>query len=147
MAKYEFGSEPWIAEILAIVRRLLDGADLNDIEYRSCEAYLDPPPHLARPGGLGWHLIVSRGCLTLGAGPLEQADRIIHADYATVAPLASIPYQDNPEGVAAVQAKARAAAAAGQLRVWGDTPPSAVFPQLAPLHDLVAEITAPFPAP
>jgi hypothetical protein len=142
MARFEFGSDAWVAEVHGLVRRLLDGADLGGIEFRSCEAYLNPPPHLARPGGLGWHMIVSGGRLTLGAGPLAEADRIVHADYATIAPLASIAYRDNPAGEAKVREAARKAAEAGLLKAWGDKPPSAVLPQLAPLHDMVADITA-----
>ena len=142
MARYEFGSDDWVAAVHGLVRQLLEGADLSGIEFRSCEAYLDPPPHLARPGGLGWHMIVSGGRLTLGRGPLENADRIVKADYAMIAPLASIAYRDNPAGEARVRETAKKAAEEGLLRVSGDRPPSAVLPQLAPLHDMVADITA-----
>jgi hypothetical protein len=143
MERYEFGSRVWLARIHELVRELLSGVDLTGIDYSSSEEYLDPPAHLARPGGLGWHMIVRDGQLILGEGPLRDAQRAITADYSVVAPLASVVYRDNPDGEALVRAAAQKAAAQGLLSARGDKPPSAVLPQLAALHDRVAEMTVP----
>lgn len=142
MDRYEFGSPPWIDKIHDAIRRLLSGVDLSGVEYSSSEEYLDPPAHLQRDGGLGWHLIVSNGELKLGHGPLRTAQRQIRADYTTIRPLAAVSYRDNPEGEEIVKAQARSALEQGLLSVSGDKSPATVFPQLAPLHDLVADFTA-----
>lgn len=141
--RYELGSVEWITAIHAIIRDLMQGADLDGISYSSSEEYLDPPPHLAINGRSGWHMIVADGQLRLGVGPLDTAERRVIADYQFIRPLASISYADNPDGEARVRDEAIAGAAKGLLRAHGERSASSVFPQLAPLHDLVANITMP----
>lgn len=143
MPRHQFGSPQWVEALHGIVRRLLSDADLAGIEYSSSEEYLDPPQHLATAGGVGWHLIVRDARLTLGHGPLQDAERVIRGDYRTIEPMAALSYRNDPQGEAKVMAMAVEAASRGLLSVRGARAPSSVLPQLAGLHDLVADITAP----
>lgn len=142
MQQYEFGSAAWIDAIHRAIRELMKDADLSGVEFSSSEEYTDPPAHIAVNGRAGWHLIVSNGELTLGSGPLDSAERQVTADYTIIKPLAAVSYRDNPDGEAIVKAQAADAFAKGLLSAKGDRAPSAVFPQLVPLHDLVADFTA-----
>lgn len=138
---FEFGAREWTQSVLKTVERLLDGVDLANIEYAFSEAYLNAPPDIAAAGG-GWHFKVSAGLLTLGPSPVDDADLTIEADYETLRPLASVAFEGNPEAQSRVLAAAKDAISRGLLKVRGRRSPESVFPQLAPLHDIVAGFTA-----
>jgi hypothetical protein len=139
--QHDFGTPEWFEAFFGIVRKLMEGVDLTGHRFSSCEEYLNPPQELARDGKLGWHMVVADGRLHLGVGPIERADRKITADFALVKELAAIPFKNNPSGEERARNAAREAAEKGLFKVLGDKPPSAVFPSLAPLHDIVAHMT------
>ncbi|MGW5107826.1 hypothetical protein [Nocardia sp. NPDC004123] len=144
--KFGYVSLEWLDAVAVIIADLLDGHDLDSLDFCICEDLTNPPPGRANTpaGTLSWFIRIRHNELEVGGGSVEYADIRIVADYVTHHELSRRAWAGNPEAIAASEHRRELATDSGKLRIEGDltAAPSVVRQLVMQLHDPVAAITA-----
>ncbi|GAB2564866.1 hypothetical protein [Nocardia heshunensis] len=143
--KFEYGSRDWIEAVGVIIAGLIDGQDLEGVDYCICEDLTDPPVGRANTvgGTLSWFLRIRGEQLEVGGGSVEFADLRVIADYAVHHGLSRQIWNGDVDVIAAAARRREIATAKGELRIEGDltAAPAVVGALVMRIHDPVAEIT------
>ncbi|WP_433685005.1 hypothetical protein [Nocardia sp. CA-119907] len=146
ISKFEYGSPEWLDAVASIIADLLQGHELDALDYCICEDLTNPPPGRANTpaGTLSWFIRIRDNKLEVSGGTVDEPAIRIVADYATHHDLSRRVWAGNPDAIAASQHRRHLATTSGKLRIEGDLPaaPLAIRELITQLHDPVAAITA-----